>query len=255
MDDAAIGAAGGGDRDPVEFVRGTVIEAFGVAAERVRRSCPTASPTSRRPTPTRSTPSVDAFELGDRSVSRVPGDHASPQGALRAGRDAGAPRRRRPCSCCSVAPAPPSRGACRRSHDSRLEDRVVRPGRVDRCRPRRPDRRRRRRSCSRASTRASARPLVEAMALGTPIVCSARPAVREVVGDAAVVVEDAGEPPGEAWAAAVDAPRSSAHELVAAGRVRAPAVHRSRVGRGPVGGVPPSGRRMSTTSGAMMGRP
>ncbi len=64
-------------------------------------------------------------------------------------------------------------------------------------------------------------PLVEAMVLGTPIVCSAQAAVREVVGAAAVVVEgNAGEPAGEAWAAAVDRARSSRAELVAAGRVR-----------------------------------
>jgi alpha-1,3-rhamnosyl/mannosyltransferase len=44
-------------------------------------------------------------------------------------------------------------------------------------------------------------PLVEAMALGTPVVCSSFPAVREVVGPAAVVVADAD---GEAWAEGVD---------------------------------------------------
>lgn len=60
-------------------------------------------------------------------------------------------------------------------------------------------------------------PLVEAMALGTPVVCGTHPAVREVVGDAAVIV---GEPTGEAWAAGlVEAQRRSA-ELVASGAVR-----------------------------------
>jgi glycosyltransferase involved in cell wall biosynthesis len=60
-------------------------------------------------------------------------------------------------------------------------------------------------------------PLVEAMELGTPVVCSAAPAVREVVADAAVVVP---EPNGVAWAAAVTAAVSRREQLVAAGLAR-----------------------------------
>lgn len=60
-------------------------------------------------------------------------------------------------------------------------------------------------------------PLVEAMALGTPIVCSAHPAIREVVAGAAVVVEEAN---GTAWAAAVDEARRRRDELTAAGAAR-----------------------------------
>lgn len=60
-------------------------------------------------------------------------------------------------------------------------------------------------------------PLVEAMALGTAIVCGAHPAVREVVGDAAVLV---GEQTGEAWAAALAEARRRRGELVAAGTAR-----------------------------------
>lgn len=60
-------------------------------------------------------------------------------------------------------------------------------------------------------------PLVEAMTLGTPIVCSTHPAIREVVGDAAVVVESAS---GEAWADAVAAARRRRAELVVAGTAR-----------------------------------
>jgi alpha-1,3-rhamnosyl/mannosyltransferase len=68
-------------------------------------------------------------------------------------------------------------------------------------------------------------PLVEAMALDTPVVASAQPAVREVVGDAGVVVnangEDAnGEDAGEAWAAAVLTAISRRDELIVAGRER-----------------------------------
>jgi alpha-1,3-rhamnosyl/mannosyltransferase len=60
-------------------------------------------------------------------------------------------------------------------------------------------------------------PLVEAMVLGTPVVCSAHPAVREVVGAAAVVVE---EPTGEAWADGVATALARRAELVASGWAR-----------------------------------
>lgn len=59
-------------------------------------------------------------------------------------------------------------------------------------------------------------PLIEAMALGTPIVCGDHPAVREVVGEAGVVVP--GEP--DAWGDALEVARRSRRELVAAGRER-----------------------------------
>jgi glycosyltransferase involved in cell wall biosynthesis len=61
-------------------------------------------------------------------------------------------------------------------------------------------------------------PLVEAMMLGTPIVSSGQPAVREVVGDAAVMVEPGSD--GEAWASAVGRALDRRDELVAAGRKR-----------------------------------
>lgn len=60
-------------------------------------------------------------------------------------------------------------------------------------------------------------PLVEAMALGVPVVCSNHPAITEVVGEAAVVVEHA---TGPAWAEAVAHALSRRAALVAAGRVR-----------------------------------
>lgn len=60
-------------------------------------------------------------------------------------------------------------------------------------------------------------PVVEAMALDTPVVCSSADALVEVVGDAGVVVA---EPSGAAWADAVDTARRSRDTLVARGRRR-----------------------------------
>ena len=60
-------------------------------------------------------------------------------------------------------------------------------------------------------------PLVEAMELGTPVVCSGAAAVREVVADAAVVVA---EPTGSAWAAGVTTAIEQTVDLVARGRTR-----------------------------------
>jgi glycosyltransferase involved in cell wall biosynthesis len=56
------------------------------------------------------------------------------------------------------------------------------------------------------------------MTFDTPIVSSAQPAVREAVGDAAVLV-DAGAG-GESWAAAVAEALRRRQELVTAGRIR-----------------------------------
>jgi alpha-1,3-rhamnosyl/mannosyltransferase len=60
-------------------------------------------------------------------------------------------------------------------------------------------------------------PLVEAMTIGTPVVCSDQAAIPEVVGDAGVVLPLA----EAAWAGALDDVRSRRGALVAAGRVRA----------------------------------
>ncbi len=70
-------------------------------------------------------------------------------------------------------------------------------------------------------------PLVEAMMLGTPVVCGDHPAMREVVGDAGIVVT---ERSGEAWATAVGAAVGSADALAAAGRERALAFTLERSG-------------------------
>jgi glycosyltransferase involved in cell wall biosynthesis len=69
-------------------------------------------------------------------------------------------------------------------------------------------------------------PAVEAMALGTPVVCSDQPALAEVVGDAGLVL------PLEldAWADALDVVAASAEALRAAGRTRAEAFTTERSG-------------------------
>jgi alpha-1,3-rhamnosyl/mannosyltransferase len=99
---------------------------------------------------------------------------------------------------------------------SPVGDRVIRPGRVDRA--------------DRDVLIADAAvlvfpseyegfgaPLVEAMALDTPVVCGDQTAVREVVGDAGVVVP---ETSADAWARAIGAARRRRDELVETGRVR-----------------------------------
>lgn len=65
-------------------------------------------------------------------------------------------------------------------------------------------------------------PLVEAMELDVPVVCSAIAACREVVGDAGVVVDVAPSDPGvgAAWAAGVAEARRRRDEFVTLGRLR-----------------------------------
>ena len=70
-------------------------------------------------------------------------------------------------------------------------------------------------------------PLVEAMLLGTPVVCADHPAMREVVGDAGVIVS---ERSGEAWAAGLSAAIAAADSLAAAGHERAAAFSLERSG-------------------------
>jgi alpha-1,3-rhamnosyl/mannosyltransferase len=62
-------------------------------------------------------------------------------------------------------------------------------------------------------------PVVEAMALGTPVVCSDQAALPEVVGDAGLVLPH----DVEAWAGALDHVAAHRSEMVAAGRRRATA--------------------------------
>jgi alpha-1,3-rhamnosyl/mannosyltransferase len=71
-------------------------------------------------------------------------------------------------------------------------------------------------------------PVVEAMALGTPVICSDQPALAEVVGEAGIVLaRDA-----EAWADALDVLTRRGTELRAAGRLRAASFTAERSGAG-----------------------
>jgi glycosyltransferase involved in cell wall biosynthesis len=69
-------------------------------------------------------------------------------------------------------------------------------------------------------------PAVEAMALGTPVICSDQPALAEVVGDAGLVLPlDV-----DAWADALDTVAARADEMRSAGRERAGAFSTERSG-------------------------
>ncbi|WP_394936446.1 glycosyltransferase, partial [uncultured Ilumatobacter sp.] len=59
-------------------------------------------------------------------------------------------------------------------------------------------------------------PVVEAMALGTPVIAADQPAVAEVVGNAGIVLPRN----SDAWAGALDDVGARRQELVAAGRRR-----------------------------------
>ena len=69
-------------------------------------------------------------------------------------------------------------------------------------------------------------PVVEAMALGTPVICSDQPALAEVVGDAGLVL------PLEidAWAPALEMVAARADAMRSAGRARARAFTTERSG-------------------------
>jgi glycosyltransferase involved in cell wall biosynthesis len=109
--------------------------------------------------------------------------------------------------------------------DLGLEDRVVRPGRVP--------------GADRDGLIAMAdalvfpseyegfgAPVVEAMALGTPVVCSDQPALAEVVGEAGLVLPlDTG-----AWAGALDVVAQRRETMIALGRARAEAFTAARSG-------------------------
>jgi glycosyltransferase involved in cell wall biosynthesis len=69
-------------------------------------------------------------------------------------------------------------------------------------------------------------PAVEAMALGTPVICSDQPALAEVVGEAGLVLPlDV-----DAWADALDTVAARADEMCSAGRTRARAYSTERSG-------------------------
>ena len=69
-------------------------------------------------------------------------------------------------------------------------------------------------------------PVVEAMALGTPVICSDQPALAEVVGDAGLVLPRNVDP----WSDALDVVGERASEMAAAGRRRATSFTAARSG-------------------------
>jgi glycosyltransferase involved in cell wall biosynthesis len=71
-------------------------------------------------------------------------------------------------------------------------------------------------------------PVVEAMALGTPVICSDQPALTEVVGDAGLVLPC----DTDAWADALDVLDARAPSMISAGRKRAAEFTAERSGAG-----------------------
>lgn len=197
---------------PSWYVRGTVIDAFGVAADRVM-VVPHGVPDVGRPSDARVAEAMAAIGVRGRyvvypAITHPHKGHTVLIEMLRhlddmalvliGGKGAAEPTVQRAIASAGVG------------------DRVVRAGYVD------------------ASTRDAlvagaealvfpseyegfGAPLIEAMHLGTPVVCSDAPAVREVVADAAVVVP---ERDGVMWAAAVTAAVQRRQQLVEAGAHR-----------------------------------
>ena len=204
---------------PTHYVAARVVEAFDIAPERVMvvpHGIAIDDPAAPHYVERAHIERVrNAFDLGDRPYVVYPAithphkNHAMLIEALgRSGDDL-------------VLIAPGGRGAAddevvRAISRHGLGDRVIRPGRLS--------------DLDRDAVVAGARalvfpsryegfgaPLIEAMALGTPVICSDHPAVREVVGDAGVVL-DADDVEG--WAAAMAGIEERRDELVAAGRRR-----------------------------------
>ena len=208
---------------PSDFVRGTVIDAFGIDPERVMTVLH-GVPAAEAPDTAAVARALDRFGLGGRRYVVYPAiTH---------------PHKRHDLLVEAIARVPDltlvligGEGAAERDVQAAITrsggaDRVVRPGRVS------DDER----DALVAGAVAMAfpseyegfgAPLVEAMRLGTPVVCSAHPAVREVVGDAAFVVR---EPTPSAWAAALAAVAAGRDDLVVAGRARARAFTPERSG-------------------------
>jgi glycosyltransferase involved in cell wall biosynthesis len=203
---------------PSDYVRDTVIEAFGIDPDRVV-TVPHGVPPIAMPSPEQQSAVAARCGLGHRPYVIYPAithphkRHALLVDMVRAlagdgdddlalvligGLGAAEPDLQRAIAAADVA------------------DRVVRPGRVT--------------DDERDALIAGARalvfpseyegfgaPLIEAMLLGAPVVCSAHPALREVAGDAAVVVTDAD---GAGWAAAVLEADRRRDELVSVGAAR-----------------------------------
>lgn len=203
---------------PSDYVRGTVIDAFGLDADRVV-TVPHGVPPVAVPTIDERAAVARRFGLGDRPYVLYPAithphkRHALLIAMLRSLAEQGD----RDTALVLIGGFGAAEPALQRAiADAGVADRVVRPGRVS--------------DHERDALLAGAgalvfpseyegfgAPLIEAMLLGTPVVCSAHPALREVAGDAAIVVA---ESDGAAWAAAVTDAGQRRAELVVAGAAR-----------------------------------
>ena len=170
---------------PTEYVRGTVIDAYGLDPRARRRRAPRlrAGAAHRRHAGRRAARHVRA---GRRAGARLPGGHQPAQEprvpARPAARRAGPTRTCGSSSSAATAAAPRSTvsrpapiaasaasGGCRRptaTGSSRMADALVFPSRYE----------------------GFGAPLIEAMALGTPVIAADTTCIPEVVGDAGVVV-------------------------------------------------------------------
>ncbi len=212
---------------PTEYVRSTVIEAFGVDPSRVR-VVPHGVPDQARPSDAEIADTRERFGLGARPFVVYPAithphkghrllvdmldhlDTPADVAVVLLGGEGSAEESLRAAIAASAHAA-----------------RFVRPGRVD--------------AVARDALVAGAEalvfpseyegfgaPLIEAMTLGTPVVASAADGVREVAGDAAVVVGDA---TGAAWAAGVAEAIRRRSALIELGRRRREAFTLSVSGR------------------------
>jgi glycosyltransferase involved in cell wall biosynthesis len=214
---------------PSDYVRGTVIEAFGVDPDRVT-TVPHGVPPIAVPSPEQQAAVAARYGLQGRPYVIYPAithphkGHLVLVDALRnlsSGSDRGL-----------VLVLIGGRGAAeddvqRAIAAAGVADCVVRPGRVS--------------DADRDALVAGARalvfpssyegfgaPVIEAMLLGTPVICSDHPALREVAGDAATVVPEA---TGAAWAHAIAETERKRDALVAAGHTRVEQFTVARSGR------------------------
>ena len=213
---------------PTEYVRRTVIDAYATAPDRV-----VVVPHGVEPALGADAPSASElrrpYGLGTGPRARLSCDHTSPQGPSVPARGDGPTTGTIPISgwCCSAGQEPSDDEVTAMIERLELGRRVVRLGRVT--------------DAHRDGLIALAdalvfpseyegfgAPVVEAMALGTPVICSDQPALAEVIGDAGIVLPRE----AEAWADALDVLARRATELATAGRRRAESFTAERSGAG-----------------------